>query len=77
MMYRDIPHFVVKKNLQKSASTGIYFSDMVTPEILRDVCTRITGLDVFTHEYVDNSYSDEFVEATYNKGRICFKWCKK
>lgn len=70
MMYRDIPHFVVKKNLQKSASTGIYFSDMVTPEILRDVCTRITGLDVFTHEYVDNSYSDEFVEATYNKGRM-------
>lgn len=64
------PHFIVKKNLQKSAQTGILFSDVVTPEILADVCYRITGKTEFSYEYVDNDYSDTFVGPTYNKGRM-------
>ena len=64
------PHFVVKKNLQKSTVTGVLFSDVVTPDILADVCLRITGETSFTYEYVDNEYYDDFVEATYNKGRM-------
>lgn len=70
MERRSIPHFIIKANLQKSKITGIYFSDHVTPEVLRDVCRRITGQTVFTHEYVDNDYQDEFLEKSYNKGRM-------
>lgn len=70
MEYRNIPHFVIKVNLQKSKSTGIYFKDIVTPEVLRDVCYRITGQTDFTYEYVDNEYQDMFLEKSYNKGRI-------
>lgn len=70
MEYRNIPHFVIKVNLQKSKSTGIYFKDIVTPEVLSDVCYRITGQTDFTYEYVDNEYQDMFLEKSYNKGRI-------
>ena len=70
MKYRIIPHFIIKKNLQKSKNTGIYFNDIVTPEILKDVCWRITGESVFTYEYVDNHYQDMFLEKSYNKGRM-------
>lgn len=70
MEYRNIPHFVIKVNLQKSKSTGIYFKDIVTTEVLSDVCYRITGQTDFTYEYVDNEYQDMFLEKSYNKGRI-------
>ena len=70
MGYRNTPHFVIKANLQKSKNTGVYFSDVVTPDVLTDVCYRITGQTVFTHEYVDNEYQDMFLEKSYNKGRM-------
>lgn len=69
-MYRNKPHFTIKKNLQKSKQTGIYFSDVVTVDVLRDVCQRITGKTSFTYAYVDNDYQDEFLETGYNKGRL-------
>ena len=59
------PHFIVKAYLQKTAVTGVKFSDVVTPEVLADVCYRITGTREFTYDYVDNSYSDDFLEPTY------------
>lgn len=52
MIYREKPHFIIKKNLQKSKQTGIYFSDIVTPSILKDVCYRITNQKEFTYQYV-------------------------
>ena len=64
------PHFIVKKNLQKSSQTGVLFSDVVTPEVLADVCSRITERTDFTYEYVDNDYADDFLEPTHNKGRM-------
>lgn len=70
MIYKEKPHFIIKKNLQKSKQTGIYFSDIVTPSILEDVCYRITNQKEFTYEYVENDYSDEFVPESYNKGRL-------
>lgn len=70
MEYREIPHFVIKENLQKSKVTGVQFSDVVTPEILQDVCYRITGQPSFTYDYVDNEYQDLFLEKSYNKGRM-------
>ena len=70
MEYRNVPHFVIKANLQKSKNTGVYFSDVVTPEVLKDVCCRITGQTTFTYEYVDNEYQDMFLDKSYNKGRM-------
>ena len=69
-MSYDKPHFIIKKNLQKSQTTGKYFSDVTTNEVLEDVCYRITGRKDYTCTFVDNDYSDEFLEPTYNKGRL-------
>ena len=70
MLIMNRPHFIIKKNLQKSSVTGVLFSDDVTPDVLEDVCFRITGATDFSYEYVENDYSDDFHEATYNKGRM-------
>lgn len=70
MKHYETPHFVVKNELQKSNQTGNYFSDAVTVDVLKDVCYRITGNTNFTYEYVDNNYQDEFLDPTYNKGRM-------
>ncbi len=66
----DVPHFIVKRELQKSAQTHKYFDEAVTQDVLADVCRRITGLTEFTWDYVDKSYADEYLQATYNKGRL-------
>ncbi len=76
MMYNNKPHFIIKKNLQKSKNTNIYFCDEVTPDILKDVCIRITGQSNYTYEYVKNDYSDDFLEKTYNKGRMALMFYK-
>ena len=67
---KNLPKFIVKKNLQKSLQTGIYFSDIVTPDILKDVCIKITGKAEFSYSYVDNDYQDDYLTPTYNKGRL-------
>ena len=70
MILRTTPHFIIKANLQKSKTTGKYFSDVITEGVLGDVCYRITGLLEYTYDFVDNDYEDDFLEATYNKGRL-------
>lgn len=70
MMYRNKPQFIIKKNLQKSSVTGVLFSDVITQDILRDVCQKITGTSDFDCIFVDNDYEDEFLERSYNKGRM-------
>ena len=57
--------------MQKSIQTGVYFTDVVSEEILHDVCFRITGLNEFTFTFVDNDYEDDFLSKGYNMGRIC------
>lgn len=37
------PHFIIKNNMNKSSVRHIYMKDILTHDILRDVCTRITG----------------------------------
>ena len=64
-----IPHFVIKNPMNKTRATGKVFADEVTPEVLADVCLRITGQTDFTYEYVGNDYEDEFVPKSYNRGR--------
>ena len=70
MTYRNIPHFTIKKNLQKSKNTGIYFSDILNDDVLSDVCYKITGKHDYTLNFVENDYKDEFLSDTYNKGRL-------
>lgn len=64
------PIFVIKRDLQKSAQTGYTFKDQLSDEILRDVCHKITGEYEYDCQYVDNSYSDEFMSSGYNRGRM-------
>lgn len=64
------PHFIIKNNFQKSKLTGKYFNDVLTDDILTDVCKKITKEDNYTVEFVDNDYTDEFYGKTYNKGRL-------
>lgn len=48
--------------MQKSAQTGIYFDDLVTHRILEEICVWITGRVDYEVEFVENDYSDEFLE---------------
>lgn len=70
MKNRTLPKFVIKKNLQKSAQTGVCFSDQLTEEILQDVCYKITGEADFEIDFVDNDYVDQYLQKGYNKGRL-------
>ena len=70
MNRNDVPYFVIKRNLQKSKNTGVYFSDLMTDEVLCDVCFRITGQYHYNVDFVENDYSDDFLPNTYNKGRL-------
>lgn len=72
MINIELPHFIIKRNFQKSEQTGIYFNNIVNKDILEDICKKITGISEFTFEYVDNSYNNDFIEIGYNKGRIVF-----
>lgn len=64
------PRFTVKENLQKSKQTGVYFSDVVTPDVLKDVSLKITGSSDCIIEYVSNDYEDQFLPTGYNRGRM-------
>ena len=70
MSYRERPIFIIKKNMQKSLLTGIYFDSLITYEILADCCLQILGKSEFDVNFVDNSYHDDFLDATYNQGRL-------
>lgn len=66
----DKPLFVIKRNLQKSAQTGLTFQDQLDDESLKDICQKITGRTDYDCQYVENDYSDDFLANTYNKGRL-------
>ena len=66
----DKPLFVIKRNLQKSAQTGLTFQDQLDNESLKDICLKITGRSDYNCQYVDNDYSDDVLSNTYNKGRL-------
>lgn len=70
MIYRDIPKFIIKRNMQKSAQTGIYFDYLVTDPVMGQICIEVTGRPDYEVEFVENDYSDEFLDAKYNQGRL-------
>lgn len=69
-MNYEIPHFIIKANLQKSAQTNKYFSDSITQEVLEDICLKITGLKEYSVDFVENDYQDDVLNPTYNQGRL-------
>ena len=64
------PYFVIKKNLQKSINTGVYFSDLMTNTVLKEIAVKITGRSDYKVEFVDNEYEDDYLPSGYNKGRL-------
>ena len=58
MRSNGIPQFVIKNNFQKRNE---HYSDILTEDILKDICRKVTGLDTYTVEF-DNS--------DYNIGRL-------
>ena len=56
-MINLIPHFIINNNFQKRKEN---YSDILSNEILLDVCQRITGQQEYSVEYID----------TVNKGRL-------
>src|SRR3989338_8135416 len=52
------PHFTIKNNFQKG---GILYQDLLTPEILSDICLKVTNRPDYTYDF-DN--------AGYNIGRL-------
>lgn len=70
MIYREIPKFIIKRNMQKSAQTGIYFDYLVTNPVMGQICVEVTGRHDYEVEFVENDYADEFLDAKYNQGRL-------
>ncbi|EAH1103119.1 HNH endonuclease, partial [Listeria monocytogenes] len=48
MTYHEVPHIVIKNNSQKG---GYFFEDILTEEILTDVCRKVTGTSEYTVEF--------------------------
>lgn len=70
MIYRQTPKFIIKRNMQKSVQTGIYFDCLVTDPVMGQICVEVTGRSDYEVEFVENDYADEFLDAKYNQGRL-------
>jgi hypothetical protein len=56
--------------MQKSAKTGVYFDYLVTDPVMGQICIEVTGQPNYEVEFVENDYTDEFLDAKYNQGRL-------
>lgn len=63
------PRFIIKKDSQKKKDS---IKNSISPEQLSEICQYITGNSVYDVSFVDNDYSDEYVDSTYNKGRLLY-----
>lgn len=70
MKLNEIPKYIIKRNMQKSKHTGRYFDQIITHPTLGLICNELFGTDDFECEFVDNKYQDDFLDATYNQGRL-------
>ena len=57
------PHFVIKNKFQKKDTS---YRDLLTPEILTDICLKITGHSDYTYDFDDTGYNiGRLVELEY------------
>ncbi len=70
MNYQKTPKFIIKRAMQKSSQTGLYFDRLVTENVMRQICIELTGQEDYEAEFVENDYKDEFLDAKYNQGRL-------
>lgn len=57
------PHFTIKNNFQKRSE---HYSDILTEEILSDICKKITGQAEFTVEFIDETNVGRLAILQYN-----------
>src|SRR3989338_448060 len=48
------PHFTIKNNFQKG---GILYQDLLTPEILSDICLKVTNRPDYTYDFDNTGYN--------------------
>src|SRR3989344_8932142 len=57
------PHFTIKNRFQKKDAL---YRDLLTPEILSDICLKTTGRSDYTYEFDDTGYNiGRLVELEY------------
>ncbi len=53
-------------------------NNILTADVLKDICMKITGQEKFDVQFVDDKYEDECLSKSYNKGRLAiFKYENK
>lgn len=50
--YMSNPTFIINDLMNQSSRTGEYMHDSLSDEILKDICKRITGSDIYDIQYV-------------------------
>jgi len=64
-----IPHFTIKNRFQKRSEL---YRDILTRDILRDVCQRITGRTDFTVDFDNEGYNKGRLATLEYKGAISY-----
>ncbi|MBI1663922.1 MAG: HNH endonuclease [Nitrosopumilus sp.] len=68
-MIKKNPHFIIKNNSQKG---GYRYSDILTSEILQDVCRQVTGCTEYTCNFDDDGYNKGRLARIEYLGRIIY-----
>lgn len=64
------PHFIIKNNFQRRRD--FFYEDLLTAEILTDVCRRITGRTQYTVDFDDEGYNIGRLATLEYQGRISY-----
>lgn len=62
------PVFIIKKNTQKIKG---HFETVLTRDVLKDICIKVTGKSDFIYQFKENDYGDNYYTAgRWNEGRL-------
>lgn len=59
------PHFAIKNRFQQFIRTGQLYNNLLTNDILGDICFRITGLTDFTVSYIDETNEGQLATLAF------------
>jgi hypothetical protein len=60
-----VPHFIIKNRFQQFTRTGQLYNNLLSNNILEDICNRITGLTDFTVSYTDETNEGQLATLTF------------